>query len=208
MDILKISEWYENNPIARIIVNAIPSIGGSLDVALSAKWNLIQKNRVEDLLQKLSDELADLKEQVLDKNVLESEEFFDLIYGIARIAVSNRSPEIRTASARILKASFIEGEKIVNLEDLVRQLSDFREKDIVFLRAVKRLFDGNQRVTGSVLSTEVKEYTASPIESELQLYRFEAMGLLDHPRNSLIGRGLMAFEKLPLFDKMVSYLGL
>lgn len=208
MSIQEISRWYESNLIARILVNAIPKIGGSLDVALSSKWDKIQKKRADDLLQKLEIELADLKEQMLDKSVLESEEFFDLVYEIARMAVSNRCPEIRTASARVLKASISKKEKIVNLEDLVRQMSDFHEKDIVFLRGVKRLFDEEQKVMGSTLSAEVTEYGSSPIDCEIQLYRFEAMGLLDHPRNMLCGRGLMSFEKMPLFDKMVSYLGI
>lgn len=208
MNTQKISEWYENNPIARIIVNAIPTIGGSLDVALSAKWNQIQKNRVDDLLQKLEKELVDLKEQTLDKSVLETEEFFDLVYGIARVAVSSRCPEIRTASARVLEASLCKREKTADLEDLVRQLSDFREIDIISLRGVKRLYDENQQVSGITLSAEIREYSTSPIDSEIQLYRFETMGLLDHPRNMLCGRGQMTFVKQPLFDKMASYLGI
>ena len=35
MDTLLISQQYESNPIARIIVNAIPYIGGSIDALRS-----------------------------------------------------------------------------------------------------------------------------------------------------------------------------
>lgn len=138
MNTKKFGEWYENNPIAKIIVNAVPTIGGSLDVALSVKWKQIQKTRVDDLLQKLEKELANLKEQTLDKSVLESEAIFDLVYRIAWIAVSTRCSEIRTASARVIKDFLCRRERIVDLEDLVMQLSSFRERDIVFLQGVKR----------------------------------------------------------------------
>jgi hypothetical protein len=206
MGFLEISKWYESNPVARIIVNAIPRVGGSLDVALSNKWRQYHNNRIDDLLEKLQQELSDMKEQTIDKSVLESECFYDLVYGIAQLAISNRCSETRTASARIIKTALSESERMIDLEDLVRQISEFREKDYVFLKSINQLFKDRKEVTGDTVARVVKNYGYSPLESEIQLYRLEGIGLIDHPRNMLTQRTKMCFYKQPLFDRISYYL--
>lgn len=204
---LSISKWYEENPIARVIVSAIPYIGGSLDVALSAKWNKYQNDRIKEMLEKLQAELADFKNSSQEKSIVESEAFFDLVRQIAPVITQSRCPETRTGYARIIKSALLGTDSIPDLEDIVRQISDFHEKDIVCLRYIKTRFDSNQIVCGSALSLVVKEYHLTAIESESLLFRYENLGLLDHPRNMLVGRGNVAFEKTRLFDKVVSLVG-
>lgn len=208
MDMLGISKWYEENPIARIIVNAIPYAGGSLDVALSSKWNKYNNDRIIEMLEKLEAELADLKNSTLGIRVAESEVFFDLIRQIAPVVTQSRCPETRTGYARIIRSALTRSESIPDLEDMVRQISDFREKDIICLRYLKQLYDSGQIVSGTVLSQTIKEFRLTPIEFESLLSRYENLGLLDHPRNRITGRGNIAFEKSRLFDKMVDLLGL
>lgn len=208
MSMLGISKWYEEHPIARILVNAIPNIGGSLDVALSSKWNKYQTNRITEMLEKLEEEVKELKDCSLDKDILESEEFFDLIRQIAPSVTQCRCPETRTGYARIIKSALLKGDAIPDLEDLVRQISDFHEKDIIYLKNINSLFDSNQRVCGSILSQIVKEYALTAVEAESLLFRYENLGLLDHPRDMIVGRGNVVFEKTRLFDKLVSLLGI
>lgn len=208
MDLRMLSQRYEENTIARIIVNAIPQVGSSLDVALSSRWKRFQTERITDLLTKIETELSDLKVEKVDKSFIESEEFYDLVYQIASKAISSRIPETRTAYSKIIKSAIIGEETIVNLEDLVGQLSDLRCKDFLFIRKLKELYDSGREVTGNVLSIEFHEYGYSPIECEWHLYRFENLGLLDHPRNMINNRGKMLFQKMPLFDKITSYMGI
>lgn len=208
MDMLSISKWYEDNPIARIIVNAIPYAGGSLDVALSSKWNKYNNDRIIEMLEKLEAELADLKHSTLALRVADSEVFFDLIRQIAPVVTHSRCSETRTGYARIIRSALTRSETFLDLEDMVRQISDFREKDIICLRCLKKLYDSGQIVCGTVLSQTIEELRLTPIEFESLLFRYENLGLLDHPRNMLVGRGNIGFEKTRLFDKTIELLGL
>ena len=208
MDLLSLSKKYEENPLARIIVNMIPNLGSALDAALSTKWSQYQAQRVDDLLNKLSAELSSLNAEKVDKSFLESEEFYDLVYGIAHNAIKTRNPEIRTGFARVIKSALNKEETITNLEDIVRQISEMTQNDLLMLRTVKGLFDSGQPVTGSAVSMALNPPKYSEIEAEIHLYRFENLGLLDHPRNMLSGRGNMALTKMPLFDKTSSLLGI
>lgn len=208
MDLLSLSKNYEENPLARIIVNTIPYLGGALDAALSTKWSQYQTQRVDDLLNKLSAELSSINAEKLDKSFLESEEFYDLVYGIAHNAIKTRNPEIRTGFARVIKSALNQDDTIINLEDIVRQLSEVTQKDLLLLKAVKGLYDSGQPVAGRTVSKALYPFKLSEIEAEIHLYRFENLGLLDHNRSMLTGRGVMAFTKMPLFDKTIEFLGL
>lgn len=208
MSIQDISKCYESNIIARAIVNAIPYIGGSVDVLLTHKWAQIQQQRVDDLLEKISAELADLSDTAITKSTLESEEFYDFIYQIANRAIESRCGEKRTAFARIIKSAIIQDKSIFDLEDIVRQVAQTQEKDLIYLKVIKSMFENKEHVTGNSLSNKMFGYKYSPIDAEIQLYRFENLGLLDHERSTLSGRGIVAFHKMPLFNEIVSYLGL
>ena len=208
MDLLSLSHEYEDNPIARAIVNAIPYIGGSIDVALSAKWTRYHSQRIDDLLDKINNELSRIDATKIDKSFLESEEFSDLVYSIAFNTIKTRNPEIRTGFARIIKSALIQDDTVINLEDIVRQLSEMTQNDLLLLKTIKELYDTGQPVAGKTVSKALYSYNYSEIEAEIHLYRFENLGLLDHPRNRMSGRGEMAFTKMPLFDKTIGFLGL
>lgn len=203
-----IIQKYEGNTVLRAIVNLIPYVGGSLDVALN-KWSQIKQRRVEELLGSINEELKGTQEAAINKDYLESDEFYDLVYQIVNNALANRCPETRTAYAKVIKSAVLNEETTANLEDLVRQVAEIREKDLFFLQKVKNLLSSGTDLTGVNLFYGVlgAGNTYDPLECERMLYRFENLGLLDHPRNMITGRGMMVFDKLPLFDKLVSYLG-
>ena len=205
MDYQDLIQKYEGNTVLRVIINLIPYVGGSLDVALS-KWSQIRQRRVEELLGATSEELQGVQEDAIKKEYLESEEFYDLVYQIVNHALANRCPETRRAYAKVVKTAILNEETTSNLEDLIRQIEEIKEKDIYFLRAIKDVISSGENLTGVTLSVGVAGYDT--LECELMLYRFENLGLLDHSRDMMTRRGTMPFHKLPLFDKLVSYLGL
>lgn len=207
MELSNITKHYEDNAIARVIVNAIPYIGGSVDVLLTQRWSRIRQQRIDDLLEKISVELSEIKETAVTKETLESEEFYDLVFQIASNAISSRCGETRVGYARVIKTALNKEETFTNLEDIVRQIAGLTEKDLLYLKTIKALFDESDSVSG-ITVTHMSSIHNTDIEAELQLYRFENLGLLDHPRNTLVGRGKMPFSKMPLFDIVVSYLGL
>lgn len=196
---------YEGNTVLRVIVNLIPYVGGSLDVALN-KWSQIKQRRIDELMGAINEELEGIQDDLINKSYLESDEFYDLVYQIVNNALANRCPETRIAYAKVVRSAVLNEETTANLEDIIRQVEGIREKDIFFLRAVKNVLLSGRELTGKALSSGVSGYDS--LECERMLYRFENLGLLEHPRQTLLGPGAMPFSKLPLFDKMVSYLGL
>ena len=206
MDIVEISKKYEASSLLRALVNAIPYAGGSLDVLLSAKWAQYHSQRVDDFINKMQEELIELQENTVRKDLLESAEFYDLIYRIAQDVISSRFGETRLAYAKIIKSAVTGNESFSSLEDLVQQISDLREMDYQFITAINKLIHSGKVVTGESISNELVGYGYSIMDCERHLYRFEVFGLLDHQRNTLLGRGKMPFEVLPSFNKLVSYL--
>ena len=200
-----IIQKYEGNTVLRVIVNLIPYVGGSLDVALN-KWSQIKQRRIDELMGAINEELEGIQDDLINKSYLESDEFYDLVYQIVNNALANRCPETRIAYAKVVGAAVLNEETTANLEDIIRQVEGMREKDLFFLRALKRLLLSGRDLTGEALSSSITGYDS--LECERMLYRFENLGLLEHPRNMMTRLGTMVFHKLPLFDKMVSYLGL
>ncbi len=208
MDVVEISKWYESNPFLRMLVNAIPCVGGSIDVLLSAKWAEFHSKRVEDFITKTQRELAEIQEAYLRKDLLESPEFYDLGYRIAQSVISSRFDQTRTGYARVIKSAVTGDDSFISLEELVQQISDLGEMDIQFIIAINKLIHYGQIITGESMSNELAQYGYSVMDCERHLYRFGTLGLLDYQRNSLFRRGTMPFEVLPFFHKLISYLGI
>lgn len=201
-------ERYEGNTIARIVVNAIPYVGGSIDVALSSKWSKIQQKRIEDQLNAISDALSGLEDRFaqLEQDKAESEKLYDLMYQIFDNSIKSRCPETRHGYAGVLRDAVSNCNLIPDLEEIVYQISGLRERDLTFLRIIKSSFDCNLVVSGVTVSSRVPWEGESPRTCEWQLLRFENIGLLDHPRNRMTKVGEISFEKTRYFDKIVNYL--
>lgn len=208
MDIVEVSKKYCSSPILRVLVNAIPYAGGSLDLLLSAKWAEQHSKRLNDFITKTQEELGKLQENVLRKDLLESAEFYDLVYRIANDVISSRFDQTRTAYARIIKSAVTGEDTFISLEELVQHISDLGEMDYQFIEAINKLIHSGEVITGVTMSNELSFYGYSVIDCERHLYRLEMQGVLDHERNSLFRRGAMPFEVLPFFKKIVSYLGI
>lgn len=208
MDVVEISKWYKSNPFLRMLVNAIPYVGGSIDVLLSAKWGEFHSKRVEDFIIKTQKELAEIQEASLRKDILESPEFYDLVNRIAQVVISSRFDQTRTGYARVIKSAVTGGESFISLEELVQQISDLGEMDIQYIIAINNLNHSGQTIAGEAMSNELAKYGYSVMDCERHLYRFVTHGLLDYQRNALFRQGTMPFDVLPFFHKIVSYLGI
>lgn len=204
-----LSQKYEKNPLARIIINAIPYIGGSLDVALSAKWNDFQQKRIDDFLNKLSLELELIQEDKLDKAFINSEGFFDIVYNIVKDITASRLSEKRTIYAKILKDSLEEGQDIYNLESLIKQVEDLKEKDMLFLKHIQTYLIQGAELTGEKLSSYIADNDNFSIEEITRmLFRFAYLGLLNYGTNVLTLREKIRFTTTNLFSKLCCYLSL
>jgi hypothetical protein len=103
----KASEIYLRNTALRALITSIPHIGGPLDIIFNSKGNKIIQKRITFLLENLKKEFNLLKVEFINKDFLDSEEFFDLI--IKAIDASSRTASRNKILyySRILKGSIL-----------------------------------------------------------------------------------------------------
>ena len=81
---------YSENSIFRAGINAIPYIGGSLDILLTTGVQRKSQERFEKFLNELEKQLKNVEENKLNYSYLESEEFYDLFIQTSNLAVKTR----------------------------------------------------------------------------------------------------------------------
>lgn len=201
-------EKYENNTIARIVINAIPYVGGGIDVALSSRWSKIQQKRIEEQLKAISEALSGLEDRLahLEQDEVGAERLYDLMYQIFDNSIKSRCPETRHGYAEVLRDAVIDNDRIPDLEEVIYQISEMRERDFIYLKIVKDLFEKDLLVSGTTVSAKTPWEGDTPKTCEWQLLRFENIGLLDHPRNRMTKVGEIVFEKTKFFNRIVDYL--
>ena len=109
-----IIQKYEGNTVLRVIVNLIPYVGGSLDVALN-KWSQIKQRRIDALMGAINEELEGIQDDLINKSYLESDEFYDLVYQIVNNALANMCPETRSAYDKVVRFAVLNEETTANL---------------------------------------------------------------------------------------------
>lgn len=201
-----LSKKYGDNLLIRTCICAIPNIGGSLDVILTDKWNVYNQNRIEDFLDKLSKELKLLDEKSINKEFIYSEEFYDIVYQILKDVTSSRVSEKRTIYSKILKEALSENTKTCDLESLIEQVGNIKEKDMLFLKYLQKYFASKNELTGEDLSTYISENNFDVEEVTRLLFRFAYLGILDYSMNVLTMRRKIRFSKTNLFSKLCEYI--
>jgi len=124
------SEAYERNMALRALVSAIPGIGSSLDIVLTS-GGARSEERIRNLIDALKEDMQERMETVadstLDKEYLESDEFFDLVMRALDATIRTRDGEKRRLYARILTESTIrskrEGHSPEEYLDLIADLT-------------------------------------------------------------------------------------
>lgn len=121
------SQVYGDLTILRAGINAIPFVGGSLDVLLSSSGQKFIMRRIEYFITELQNELANLQENQINKDFFETEEGFDLIVKAFDSTSRTRQQEKLNLYARIVKST-------LNVS------KDFEEDDPeIFLKIVEEL---------------------------------------------------------------------
>ena len=141
------SEAYERNLVLRALVLAIPGIGSSLDLAFTSGGQH-SKERISALVNDLKEDMQERMEMVanstLDKEYLESEEFFDLVMRAFDAAIRTRDEEKRRLYARILTESTIRSkrEKGYSPEEYLRIIADLTPRELYVARTLYRDWPG------------------------------------------------------------------
>lgn len=128
------SKAYTENPILRMITNLIPTIGGSLDIAFSEKWNKINNSRIEVFMTSLTEDLSDIKENFVNKDFIESEDFANLYKTCLTSSIKTRHHERILLFARILKGAMTSDKfDMDEFEEILPTLEIVSERELMLL---------------------------------------------------------------------------
>jgi hypothetical protein len=111
--------WYEKQPWLRALVQTVPVGGGTIDTLLAWRGTHLNQQRIDELLKNVSVRLANVEEEKLDRDSLESEEFFEVFRTCAEIAARTASK-----SKRERLADFLAGTMLHGLDDLSLQFAE------------------------------------------------------------------------------------
>jgi len=71
--------WYENQPWLRAVIQGVPYAGGPADTLLAGIATAKNQKRVEELFHSVTGRLSALEDHHLNKNLLGSDEFFEIL---------------------------------------------------------------------------------------------------------------------------------
>lgn len=205
----KALEFYNDSAVLRTIVSKFPIVGNFIDISVTNKWNNIQHNRIFGLLNRLSVDLQDVEERMIDKEYLKSEQFYDIIAKILNDIIHNRSEPKEHAYARILKNVMINPESFPEMDLLSDIFNFFRARDVDFIMAIKKHIESHD---SPFMAADIQSLVPSnnffdedPQKTiEREFYRLSNVGILDYPRNTIAKS--QKFSTTPLFDVVMSYL--
>jgi hypothetical protein len=218
-------EAYADNIVVRAAVTTIPFVGGPLDLILSTKGQKIVQERVMLLLDALKHEAANLQEEKVDKQYLESEEWFDLILKALEASARTRHIEKLQLYAKVLVGAVVKGNRSKHSpEDYLTILTELTMRE---LEVAKALYEQQGRDEPHEGEDELKwlirkgvinpaehqwdslaDYKRTVPEEDLVfvLLRLQRTGLATEYNATALGYPGGLFIIAPTFRKLMSYL--
>ena len=137
MTLETLSESYTDKTIYRAIVQAIPTIGGPLDLLFSSKGEQIKQNRTQIFLEDLRERLSKIENQITI-NSSDDEVLFDVFTNILENVQKTRSKEKIKRFSNVVAKKFQENHSWDETEEVIEVLSRLKEIDIqLLIRAVE-----------------------------------------------------------------------
>lgn len=204
----ELSKKYSDNSLIRSVVNIIPYIGGSLDLLLTDKWNKFYQRRIENMLEQISNDIAQIEGRI-DDEYLNTEEFFDIIFKILKEATQTRLDDKRKLYSKVLRDSISKRKSNITLESIIDIITNLNETDLFFINRIDNFMKVN-KIKEYINADGISTYHPSDYEDINEiiriLYRFSYLGLLDYETTSLTKRRFIKFTKTPLFNLISEYL--
>jgi 2-hydroxychromene-2-carboxylate isomerase len=216
-DIKLYSKFYNDLTNLRIAISSIPFLGSQIDMYLSAPGQKFIEERLEYLIEQLQEELEGIEEYLINKEIIASEENFDLVQKAFIATAKTRQREKLKLFAKILKGSLIKRKKLYDPElylKIVDELS-VRELEIALLLyevKVKReiKIEGGNEVEDGMTNDPYwfsKHYPKfSKDELEFTLLRLEKTGLVKELVGSFIGYGGGHYDPTSLFSDFINFI--
>ena len=139
-------EKYSENALLRASISAIPFIGSPFDIFLATKAQKIVNDRIMNLFNELKEEMSTLESKIVDKEYIDSEEFFDLFIKTIEMTAKTRSKEKVKLYAKLLKgATKFQDRKKYSPEEYLQVLSELTMKELEVAKAIYKQQREKQR---------------------------------------------------------------
>lgn len=209
-------EVYHEHTAIRAVISAIPYIGGPLDIILSSKGQKIINERIEKFTKSLSEQVKELEESIVNKDFLDSEEWFDLIIKAYSAASKTRQDEKLHLYAKIIKESILINKEFEE-EEPELYLKIIEELSVKELKIAMILFDikeekielstdeKNQFNDATLLSMKFPELAKVDLISIFS--RLEKTGLIKEIVGTYLDYKGGGYRINTLFHNLIKFLG-
>ncbi|HDR4614609.1 TPA: hypothetical protein QCQ90_002168 [Bacillus cereus] len=134
----------------KAIMAGIPTVGASIDAIISSKQAEYKEKRIKELFYFLKAALDKVEENKIDKEWVESEEFFDLLRNAVESSTKSRSIEKIKMNAMILSNVLtIENKENYRPEEYLAILSELTTQECKALLVVYERFESLKGVDGN-----------------------------------------------------------
>lgn len=208
-------EKYSGNAILRASISTIPIIGSPLDIFLTTKAQKIINDRIMSLFNELKEELSTLKDRIVDKDYINSEEFIELFMRTIEASTKTRNKEKIKLYAKLLKGAikFQDRDKF-SPEEYLQILSELTIKELEVAKAIYRQQKQERKKDETELQWAlrcgweklIKECPSIPEEDFRFIFlRLEKSGLIRELPDGWFGEGGI-FIITDVFRKIMKYL--
>lgn len=133
------SEKYCENIDLRTVIRNLPGIGQALDDLFAYKGSKILKKRINLFFKKTHEKLKKIDEEKIDKEYLESEEFFYIFQRILRqVSLSEEKEKVELFRNIFIKSIKIDGASVYYKERFVNMLADL---SIIHIEILKYYYE-------------------------------------------------------------------
>lgn len=194
----------------RALIQWLPH-GGSLDVLLSAKYQDFLQRRIECLAKALLEEIPQELMKKVDKEFLESDDFFSMLITMMEHASKTRSEDKIKAYVKVLRGYVMQEVPIDEAEGFLQTLSELTPTELRLAAiayrhkkfAVVLPFAGGN--TGS--NTFIEDCSFVKVEDLLYyMKRLERAGFISEEVGMIIDYEGGAFKITPTFTKIMNLL--
>lgn len=196
-----------------VLIASIPSVGGIINTFMSTRSQEIFNKRIILLCEEIQAQLEYIDINKIDKNFLESEEFFDVCYKIFSSSKKTRQKEKIKMYAKIFKETLIRGFN-QNLDYVDQILSVIEVLSLNDLIVLKYLYDNKDKINDSVYAINEKFWSYLTIEGmdggdvAYSINRLFNYGFLSERYGAVLSYS-GGYYRLTIFaDKFVEYLNI
>lgn len=210
------SEAYTQNAWWRSLVTVIPYVGSALDLLLASKGQAMIQDRIARLFDSLKEELSQVREEAVDKEYIQSEEWFDLIVNALDAATKTRDTAKIRLYAKVLRGALTARcSEASSPEEYLTVLANLTPMEVEVASAIYRMECNWPEPSGAKLEWPSPEQWKRRFEESVSvpsddlsmvLLRLQSSGLVRDLKGEFLGyEGVYAITAT--FRKVVQYLG-